>query len=96
MGLLRTAPLLLVAGLVTACSMPAFTAPAGTRTFQVGYHDGCDAGYAIAGSPVYQRVERVAPQNDDPQYRAGWGAGYASCKVRYDRIQNTLNAFIGS
>ena len=41
---------LVVSAVLSACSMPTWTSPPGTESFQIGYRDGCDAGYAVAGS----------------------------------------------
>ena len=41
---------LLCAGalLLAACTTPMFTMPPGPAPYRVGFHDGCDSGYAYA------------------------------------------------
>jgi len=34
------------AGLLAACTTPMFAMPPGPPDYRVGFHDGCDAGYA--------------------------------------------------
>ncbi len=86
---------LMVAGLVAACSTPTWTSPPGSAKFQVGYHDGCDAGYAVAGSPFYDRIEHAEPSYQDSHYVTGWQVGFIDCKSSYDRIQATIHSFFG-
>ena len=52
-------------GLLTACTTPMFTMPPGPPSYRVGFHDGCDTGYAYAGSPFYQRAFCVRPRCAD-------------------------------
>ncbi len=84
---------LVVAGLVSACATPTWTSPPGSENFQVGYRDGCDAGYAVAGSPFYDRIEHADPGDQDSQYVYGWQIGFDDCKRSYDRIQATIHSF---
>ncbi len=87
---------LVVAGLVSACSTPTWTSPPGSEKFQVGYRDGCDAGYAVAGSPFYDRIEKAEPSYQDSQYVYGWRIGFDDCQRSYDRIQATIHSFLGT
>jgi hypothetical protein len=47
--------------LLTACTTPMFTMPPGPEGYRIGYRDGCDAGYAHAGSPFYKRRNVTEP-----------------------------------
>ncbi len=87
---------LVVAGLVSACSTPTWTSPPGSEKFQVGYRDGCDAGYAVAGSPFYDRIEQAGPSDQDSQYGYGWRIGFDDCQRSYDRIQATIHSVFGT
>ncbi len=87
---------LVIAGLVSACSTPTWTSPPGSEKFQVGYHDGCDAGYAVAGSPFYDRIEHAEPSYQDSHYVHGWQIGFGDCKRSYDRIQATIHSVFGA
>jgi hypothetical protein len=87
---------LVVTGLVSACSMPTWTSPPGPERFQIGYHDGCDAGYAVAGSPFYDRIEHAEPGDQDSYYVHGWQVGFHDCKGSSDRIQATIHSFFGT
>src|SRR3979490_3211433 len=40
-----------LAGLLSSCTLPMFAMPPGPLAYREGYHDGCDTGYAVAGSP---------------------------------------------
>ncbi len=86
---------LVVAGFVSACSTPTWTSPPGPERFQIGYRDGCDAGYAVAGSPFYDRIEHAEPGDQDSHYAHGWKIGFSDCKRSYDRIQATVHSFFG-
>jgi len=83
------------AGLVTACTTPMFTMPPGPPSYRVGFHDGCDAGYAYAGSPFYQPVETTQPPVSDELYATGWHAGFAKCKSSYQSIQRATSLLLG-
>ncbi|MEM7170293.1 MAG: hypothetical protein AAF530_08980 [Pseudomonadota bacterium] len=81
-------------GLAAGCGPPSFAVPAGPKNFQVGYLDGCDAGYAYAGSPLYT-YEEPSPPEQEGEYRAGWTSGFKECKDNYDHFQDTLNHLFG-
>ena len=93
-GSLPTALVLL--GLLSGCAMPAWTGPAGPERFQVGYRDGCDAGYAFAGSPFYERISHAASPYDDLAYKFGWEDGFADCKRSYNRVQTVIHSVLGN
>ncbi len=82
-------------GLLTACTTPLFTMPPGPPDYRAGFHDGCDAGYAYAGSPFYQHADVTQPQVSDEPYATGWQAGFARCKTSYQRIQRATNSILG-
>lgn len=89
-------PVWCATGLLAACTTPMFTMPPGSRSYQVGFHDGCDAGYAFAGSPFYERIEDAQPPTAARgPYRTGWHAGFEQCKGNYDRIQRTISVVLG-
>jgi hypothetical protein len=81
--------------LIAACAPPQWASPAGPRAFQMGYHEGCDAGYAVAGSPLYERIDTAEPPRADEPYLSGWEFGFFDCRSNYDRVQNTIHAFFG-
>ena len=93
---MRSLAVIGVLGVLTACSTPTFTAPPGPQEYRVGYHDGCDAGYAWAGSPVYPASDATEPARMDEPYRTGWLAGYSRCKRHYQRLQFQTNAIFGT
>jgi len=71
--------------------------PPGPLSYRVGFHDGCDAGYAFAGSPFYAVSTRTDPppgQGDDI-YRSGWYEGFDTCANHYQRIQRAIHVFVG-
>jgi hypothetical protein len=72
-----------------------FTMPPGPPEYRVGYYDGCDSGYAYAGSPFYQPLvaEPEAPAGEP--YRTGWQQGFRHCLANYQHIQKTVNFLIG-
>ena len=88
--------ILVVASLVSACSTPVWTSPPGSEKYQIGYHEGCDAGYAVAGSPLYERIESAAPNFQNIDYVQGWQEGFDECKRSYDRIQATIHSVLGT
>lgn len=88
--------ILVVAGLVSACSTPTWTSPPGSERYQIGYHEGCDAGYAVAGSPLYERIDSAEPVSQDIDYVHGWYEGFDECKRSYDRIQATIHSIFGT
>jgi len=82
-------------GVLGACTTPMFTMPPGPQPYRVGYAAGCDAGYAVAGSPFYKTLETAAPPRDDEPYRTGWIAGFDRCKRNYGRIQSVVSSVLG-
>jgi hypothetical protein len=88
--------LLCVLASLAACTTPTFTMPPGPRDYRVGYYDGCDAGYAYAGSPFYEPIdaEPAAPAGAE-LYRTGWQIGFNRCRGNYQHIQRTVNFLIG-
>ena len=96
--MMRTATRSAVLGtcvVLAACTTPMFTMPPGPQDYRVGFHDGCDAGYANAGSPFYTpvAVEPAAPGVEP--YRSGWVAGFDRCRANYQHLQETVNFLIG-
>ena len=90
---LVSATLILV--LLAGCTTPSFSLPPGTKDFREGYAEGCDAGYAVAGSPFYSYRDKAEPPPKGDPRRVGWLAGYDRCKRNYERIQGTLHALFG-
>jgi len=82
-------------GLLTACTTPMFTMPPGPLDYRVGFHDGCDAGYAYAGSPFYRHAETTQPPSADQPYASGWNAGFTQCASSYQRIQRATSLILG-
>ena len=91
-----TTVLLLVGLMAAGCSMPTWTSPPGSERFQIGYKDGCDAGFAVAGSSFYERIDSAAPAHDDTDYVQGWQGGFRDCEIRQNRIQATLHSMFGT
>jgi hypothetical protein len=83
------------AALLAACTTPMFTMPPGPEGYRIGYHDGCDAGYAYAGSPLYERSNVTEPPPATTDYRSGWHAGFGQCAGSYQRIQRAVNVLLG-
>lgn len=81
--------------LIGGCTTPMFTMPPGPIDYRVGFHDGCDAGYAYAGSPFYQSSDVTEPPKSDEAYHSGWQAGFDTCRGSYQRIQRTVNSVWG-
>lgn len=81
--------------LLAGCTTPMFTMPPGPEGFRIGYYDGCDAGYAYAGSPFYGRSEVTAPPPASEDYVHGWQAGFERCASSYQRIQRAINVGFG-
>src|SRR5215813_1084031 len=79
------------AALLSACATPMFTMPPGPPDYRVGFHDGCDAGYAYAGSPLSRDVDVREPPDSDGSYALGWQVGFAHCKSSYQRIQRATS-----
>jgi len=92
---IRCANLLCAAALLAACTTPMFTMPPGPHDYRVGFRDGCDAGYAYAGSPFYEQAEVAAPPSSDEPYASGWQSGFERCKGNYQRIQRTVRTVLG-
>ena len=86
---------LLVLVTLAGCTTPWFTRPPGQKAYREGYAEGCDAGYSVAGSPVYRYRDKVEPPPKGDPTRAGWLAGYDRCKRNYERIQWTLHSILG-
>ena len=82
-------------GLLTACTTPMFTMPPGPPDYRAGFHDGCDAGYAYAGSPFYRHADVRQPPVSDEPYATGWQAGFESCRTSYQRIQRATSSILG-
>jgi hypothetical protein len=80
---------------LAACTTPPATMPPGPADYRIGYRDGCDAGYAYAGSPVYQPSDRIRPEVTDQPYASGWYAGFERCKGSYQRMQRTVSLLFG-
>jgi len=80
---------------LAACTTPMFTMPPGPRDYRVGYHDGCDAGYAYAGSPFYEPIDVEPAAPGAAPYRDGWQAGFSQCLGNYLHIQRTANFLLG-
>jgi hypothetical protein len=89
--------LLVVLGpaLLAACTTPMFTMPPGPEAFRIGYRDGCDAGYAYAGSPFYEQSNVTAPPPATKDYTFGWHAGFEQCAANYQRMQRAVNVLLG-
>jgi hypothetical protein len=89
--------MLLWVGLMSAgCATPTWTSPPGSERSQIGYKDGCDAGFAVAGSFFYERIDSAEPAHDDVDYVHGWRAGFVDCKKKQDRVQATLHSMFGT
>jgi hypothetical protein len=72
-----------------------FTMPPGPEGYRIGYHDGCDAGYAYAGSPFYEHSDAREPPRATRDYTVGWQAGFQKCAGSYQQIQRAGNALLG-
>lgn len=81
--------------MATACTPPLRTMPPGPLGYRVGFHDGCDAGYAFAGSPFYQISTEAKPPRTDQPYLSGWHDGFDTCQSHYQRIQRAIHVFVG-
>ncbi len=84
----------MTAGLLAGCALPASLSPAGSSSYRQGYHDGCDGGYAVAGSPLYVQRDSASPSGDDPEYVNGWMEGYSRCNNSWSRVQNTIHTVL--
>jgi hypothetical protein len=81
--------------LLAACATPMFTMPPGPEDYRIGYRDGCDNGYAYAGSPFYQRRNVTEPPPGTKDYTFGWQAGFQKCAGSYQGIQRGVNVLLG-
>lgn len=91
----RMSLLSLTCGVILAgCSTPMFTMPPGLEDYRVGFHDGCDEGYAYAGSP-FATSPASAPARSNEIYASGWQAGFEHCKYHYQRIQRVVSTVFG-
>jgi len=82
--------------IATGCATPTWTSPPGPERFQIGYKDGCGAGYAVAGSFFYERIDSAEPAHDDADYALGWRSGFLDCKRKQNRVQATLHSMFGA
>jgi hypothetical protein len=80
---------------LAACTTPMFTMPPGPTDYRIGFYDGCDAGYAYAGSPFYHQATTTGLTRTDEPYHAGWQAGFDRCRGSYQRIQKTVSSVLG-
>ncbi|HEY3148833.1 MAG TPA: hypothetical protein VGJ75_20895 [Dongiaceae bacterium] len=80
---------------LAACTTPMFTMPPGPHDYRVGFHDGCDAGYAYAGSPFYAALDTAPTAPAGEPYRSGWQLGFNRCSANYRHIQETVNFLLG-
>jgi hypothetical protein len=87
--------LLALIGVLAACTTPMFTMPPGPPDYRVGFSEGCDAGYALAGSPFYQQIAVAEPPRSDEPYLSGWLAGFERCHGSYQRIQRATSVLLG-
>ncbi len=85
----------IAAVLLAACTTPMFTIPPGPHDFRIGYSDGCDAGYAYAGSPLSAQSEVATPASSDEPYASGWQSGFEQCKGNFQRIQKAVSIVLG-
>ncbi len=83
-----------LAGLA-GCTTPMFTMPPGPEGYRIGYYDGCDAGYAYAGSPFYEQSDVTEPPRATENYTYGWNAGFQKCAASYQRVQRSVNVLLG-
>lgn len=84
-----------VGAMLAACTTPMFTMPPGPPDYRTGFHDGCDAGYAYAGSPFYAPLPMEPEAPGTEPYRSGWLVGYNRCRANYQHIQETVNFLLG-
>ena len=82
-------------GLLAACTTPMFTMPPGPEGYRIGYYDGCDAGYAYAGSPFYEQSAATDPPRATEAYTSGWYAGFNRCAGSFQRMQRGINGLLG-
>jgi hypothetical protein len=84
-----------LAGVLGGCTTPMFTMPPGTEGYRIGYYDGCDAGYAYAGSPFYDQSNVTNPPAATTDYTSGWYSGFQRCAGNYQRMQRGVNVLLG-
>lgn len=85
---------LLTVGL-TACDTAALMTKADTEglppVYKRGYQDGCNSGYAAAGSLFSgKHAKDVNAYLGDKQYKVGWDDGFARCKGSYEGARQDL------
>jgi len=69
-----------VFGLLGACSLPPEYQATGSRSYQVGVLDGCDSGYNDAGRTAgYNYWQDTRRYVFDSEYARGWDEGHARC-----------------
>lgn len=81
---------------LAGCATPSFTAPPGPPAFRVGYKDGCDSGYAWAGSPFYRRIDVPVPPRTDEPYLTGWKDGFQRCRIHMQRVERNIHSILGT
>lgn len=98
LGKATSAALVLGMGLLAGgCeAQPVWTSPPGSERYQIGYHDGCENGLAIAGNSSYERIDSAEPAYKDEDYVDGWQLGFFDCKRKQERIQATLHSMFGT
>jgi hypothetical protein len=87
--------LAVLGGLLGACTTPMTTMPPGPEAYRIGYYDGCDAGYAYAGSPFYEHSDQTEPPPATADYTHGWHAGFHRCAGSFQRIQRGVFVLLG-
>ena len=80
---------------LAGCTTPYATMPPGPWEYRLGYRDGCDDGYAYAGSPFYKQVYTLPARPTAEPYRTGWVEGFDRCLDNYQHFQRTVNFLIG-
>lgn len=95
MSLVARSILLCVALALAACTTPYATMPPGPWEYRLGYRDGCDEGYAYAGSPFYKQAYTLPAAPTAEPYRTGWITGFDRCLDNYQHFQRTVNFLIG-
>ncbi|MFQ5466979.1 MAG: hypothetical protein ACE5DS_02480 [Kiloniellaceae bacterium] len=95
-GIVRKAAFIVPAlVLLAGCTTPMFTMPPGPVDYRVGFREGCDAGYAYAGSPFYAASDQTAPERQDQPYLTGWQEGFERCMKSQQRMQAAVSSFLG-
>jgi hypothetical protein len=82
----------IVISALSACTTPMFTMPPGPEPYRLGYHNGCDAGYAYAGSPL---VAAATSARTDGWYQIGFNEGFQRCQYNYQHMQKIVNSVLG-